>query len=233
MSDPQQYKWCKIPFQPTEEGAQSYYFQHFDTQEKIWEEPNEPYWLWDASTQNVHTSGLQMPGTAKRKPSNLALDTQMGLPTSTEPHSDGKEPATNEPDPDYQGYNPKIHGSYDPTAPYAKFHEQKRVEETMSQGGAMAAQTGPIPSYDSMGNFNRFTGGFQTADQSTERHNDQNKSARQLNAYFDVDGAANQYDGRSLKEERRSQKLSKKEIKELTSKRRERKEKKRLDFYKS
>lgn len=54
-----------------------------------------------------------------------------------------------------------------------------------------------------------------------------------MNAYFDVDAAANMHDGRSLKEERRNEKLSKKQIKELADKRRAKKEKKRMDFYKS
>jgi hypothetical protein len=54
-----------------------------------------------------------------------------------------------------------------------------------------------------------------------------------MGAFFDVDAAANAHGGRSLKEERRNQTLSKKQIKELAAKRREKKEKKRMDFYKS
>ena len=83
------------------------------------------------------------------------------------------------------------------------------------------------------GTFNRFTGEYQTADKSTERHNDYNKSGRQMGSYFDVDAAANAHDGRSLKDERRNEKLSKKQIKEMAEKRRAKKEKKRMDFYKS
>ena len=66
-----------------------------------------------------------------------------------------------------------------------------------------------------------------------EQHDDHHKSGRQMGAFFDVDAAANAHGGRSLKEERRNQQLSKKQIKELAAKRREKKEKKRMDFYKS
>jgi hypothetical protein len=66
-----------------------------------------------------------------------------------------------------------------------------------------------------------------------EQHDDYHKSGRQMGAFFDVDAAANAHGGRSLKEERRNQTLSKKQIKELAAKRREKKEKKRMDFYKS
>ena len=134
---------------------------------------------------------------------------------------------------EYQGYNPKIHGNYDPKAPYAQWHKQKAAREQAIKDQAVAAHTGQADGYGAVGAFNRFSGGFQTADKSAERHDDANKSGRQLNAFFDVDAAANSHEGKSLKEERRSQKLTKKEIAELTKKRRDKKEKKRMDFYKS
>lgn len=179
-----------------------------DTQESRWEEPGEPYWLWDAARQTVYESGLIQPTTAQVK--------------------------ANQPDPEYTGYNPKIHGDYDPNAPYAQYHEQKHEQEE-------AVGRHPVPvfyppgsaEYGSTGTFNRFTGAYQGGDQSTERHSDSAKSGRQMGAYFDVDAAANAHDGRSLKEERRNEKLSKKQIKELAEKRRAKKEKKRMDFYKS
>lgn len=58
-------------------------------------------------------------------------------------------------------------------------------------------------------------------------HNDENKSKRQMTAFFDVDAAANSHDGRSLKAERRGKTLSKKELKAFKEKRREKKEEKR------
>lgn len=54
-----------------------------------------------------------------------------------------------------------------------------------------------------------------------------------MNAFFDVDSAANSHDGRSLKEERRNNKPSKKEVAEMNQKRKEKKQAKRLAFLKS
>lgn len=134
---------------------------------------------------------------------------------------------------EYQGYNPKIHGNYDPNAPYAKWHQQKRETEQAAQAYQQAAP-GQAAAPIVAGSFNRFTGAFQAGEQSTaEHHSEFNRSGRQLNAYFDVDAAANSHEGRSLKEERRTQKLSRKQIKELNEKRREKKEQKRMAFYKS
>ena len=181
-----------------------------DTQESSWEEPPEPFWLWDAEKQTLDDNGLQYPAV-----------------TSAQTASD-------EIDPEYTGYNPKIHGSYDPNAPYAQYHDKKREEEA----GVSHIATGmsiPAPSgeYATTGTFNRFTGNFQGGEKSAELHSDLAKSGRQMGSYFDVDAAANAHDGRSLKEERRNEKLSKKQIKELAEKRRAKKEKKRMDFYKS
>ena len=138
-------------------------------------------------------------------------------------------------DPDYQGYNPKVHGSYDPNAPYAQFHRQRMEdeEELANPSLAVSQPIGVDADYATAGTFNRFTGAYQTEDKSADRHNDANKSNRQLNAFFDVDAAANAHEGKSLKAERQQQKLSKKEIKELSEKRRAKKEKKRMDFYRT
>lgn len=180
-----------------------------DTQVSQWEEPNEPYWLWDATRQVIDESGLQYPKSAP-------------------------QPEANKMDPNYSGYNPKIHGHYDPNADYAQYHEKKHeVEDGIQQAPLGMVLPAPGTEYTIAGTFNRFTGSFQDADKNSDRHNDFNKSGRQMGAYFDVDAAANAHDGRSLKEERRNEKLSKKQIKELAEKRRAKKEKKRMDFYKS
>lgn len=166
---------------------------------------------------NVHPAGLQYPSMQQ---------TKEHVPSPAH---------KSEPGADYQGYNPRIHGNYDPNAPYAKFHEQKHASEEQSAipiDSSIPTQMG-LAEYTATGTFNRFTGGFQTAEKSAERHDDYNKSGRQLNAFFDVDAAANAHGGKSLKDERRQQKLSKKEIQELSRKRREKKEKKRLEFYRS
>lgn len=185
-----------------------------DTFASQWEEPNEPYWLWNSTTQDYDASGLQNS-------------------TSTAASASAKQPSSTGVDPNYTGYNPKIHGNYDPNAPYAQYHNKKREEEAKAQQIAQGTYAPSSTAYVTSGNFNRFTGNFQDPSQSAERHNDNNKSGRQMNAFFDVDAAANMHDGRSLKEERRNEKLSKEQIRELAKARKEKKLKKRMDFYRS
>ncbi|KAH9825428.1 WW domain protein [Teratosphaeria destructans] len=186
---------------------------HFDTRQTQWQEPNEPYWVWDALRQTVHASGLQQP--------------------SNREHPATSAPPSSEPEPEGERYNPAIHGNYDPTAPYAKRYEDKRraqVEEEVYGPSVRARQS---TGYAAVGAFNRFSGAFQTSDKSADRHNDYNKSGRQMRNFFDVDAAANVHGGKSLKDERRQAKIGKKELHALKKKKREKKEKKRLDFYKS
>ncbi|KAL4753772.1 hypothetical protein BDW72DRAFT_190738 [Aspergillus terricola var. indicus] len=121
------------------------------------------------------------------------------------------------------GYNPAIHGDYDPTAPYAQHYERQEDGVHVGPGVGMVNAAG----YEAVGAFNRFTGRWQAASLNPEYHNDENKSRRQMNAYFDVDAAANAHDGRSLRAERSAKKLSKKELKMFKDKRREKKEEKR------
>ncbi|KAL9620926.1 MAG: hypothetical protein Q9160_004579 [Pyrenula sp. 1 TL-2023] len=120
------------------------------------------------------------------------------------------------------GYDPAIHGDYDPEADYAKPHEPSATEAAAAEGVA-----DPTNAYAATGQFNRFTGRWQAADLIPENFNDENKSKRQMNAYFDVDAAANSHDGRSLKAERAGKKLSRQEVKAFKDKRREKKEEKR------
>lgn len=120
------------------------------------------------------------------------------------------------------GYNPAIHGDYDPTAPYAQ-----QYEPSNANASAAAPGTDPSAMYTATGAFNRFTGRWQAEDLNPERYNDENKARRQMHAFFDVDAAANSHDGRSLKAERSAKKLTKKELKAFKEKRRERKEEKR------
>ncbi|RDW60037.1 hypothetical protein BP5796_11643 [Coleophoma crateriformis] len=126
-----------------------------------------------------------------------------------------KEPATTRP---AGGYDPSIHGDYDPTAWYAQ------PAEVEAQPGP---STDPAAQYTATGQFNRFTGRWQAADLNPENFNDENKSKRQMNAFFDVDAAANSHDGRSLKAERSGKKLSKTELKQFKEKRKAKKEEKR------
>lgn len=135
------------------------------------------------------------------------------VPEATAVVGDPPLPLEDEPDPNLT-YNPAIHGDYDPTAPYAQ------------QNNTASAQT---DEYVARGAFNRFTGKFQPASSRRvpENYNDENKSRRQMEFYFDVDAAASTHDGRSLKAERQTRKLSRKEVREFQEKRKARKEEKR------
>ena len=119
----------------------------------------------------------------------------------------------------YGGYDPSIHGDYDPTAPYAQ--EAQTSEEAASQ------PLDPSTVYAATGAFNRFTGKWQAAALTPENFNDENKSKRQMSAFFDVDAAANSHNGKSLKAERSGKKLTKQELKAFKEKRKEKKEEKR------
>ena len=132
-----------------------------------------------------------------------------------------RAPGTDDPPPNrvHRGYNPAIHGDYDPTAPYAR--EAQDGEEALSQ------PTDPEAVYAATGAFNRFTGKWQPHTLTPENFNDENKSKRQMSAFFDVDAAANSHNGKSLKAERSGKKLTKQELKAFKEKRKERKEEKR------
>lgn len=140
---------------------------------------------------------------------------------------------------DYVGaagsYNPAIHGSYDPNADYAVAARQ--AEEARHAVASVSAPRPPVANQNAVGepfeavaHFNRFTGKFVNPEthpsQTAEAHSDAAKAYRQQNAYYDVD--AHQHDGRSLKEERRNKKPTKKEVQAYNKKRREKKEEKRL-----
>lgn len=172
-------------------NAQAFYFYNRFTGLSQWENPRVP----DAT----------VPGTAPGTASSSA---------GVVPEPPKKK------DPVLGGYNPAIHGDYDPTASYAQQYEEQQQE---TAGPALD----PSAAYAATGTFNRFTGRWQASSINPENYNDENKSRRQMNAFFDVDAAANSHDGRSLKAERSAKKLSKKELKMFKEKRREKKEEKR------
>lgn len=167
---------------------QAYFFYNRFTNETTWDNPRLPKATASSS------SDAQAPA----------------APGTAEPPKNERPPAG--------GYNPAIHGDYDPNAWYAK-----NAEENPDQDQGVDAAS----AYAAIGSFNRFTGRWQAADQNPERHNDEAKSKRQMNAFFDVDAAANSHDGRSLKAERSGKKPSKAELKAFKEKRRAKKEEKR------
>jgi len=175
-------------------NAQAYYFYNRFTQASQWTNPRVP----DAEPK--------APGVGKYDRIAAAPGTASSLPDQPQLHG---------------GYNPAIHGDYDPNASYAaaSTHDPSSAE-------LPSASTGP-EIYTATGVFNRFTGKWQPHDINPDNHNDENKSRRQMSAFFDVDAAANSHDGKSLKAERSGKKLSKAEVKAFKEKRKEKKEEKR------
>ena len=136
------------------------------------------------------------------------------------------EPRTRRP---HGGYDPAIHGNYDPNADYA-MEARESAEKAITAADAAGSTT--IPDYSAAGHFNRFTGKWQSESQRAENYSDEAKSTRQMNAFFDVDAAANSHSGRSLKAERANRKLTKQELKTFKEKRKEKKEEKRRAWLK-
>ncbi|KAI1134172.1 hypothetical protein F5Y05DRAFT_242267 [Hypoxylon sp. FL0543] len=171
---------------------------------------------WDATNQAYFFHNRFTNETTWENP-RLRNNNAATSASTSQPQPGAAEPPTNEPLP-AGGYNPAIHGDYDPNAWYAKSSENASGQD---QG------LDPAAAYAAMGTFNRFTGRWQAADLNPERHNDESKSRRQMSAFFDVDAAANSHDGRSLKAERSGKKPTKAELKQFKEKRRAKKEEKR------
>lgn len=149
------------------------------------------------------------------------------------------------------GYNPKIHGSFDPKADYAKQWRKDQEDEENAAAAAKAAITAQYEAKSSAyngsnnrrnsgddltsaGTFNRYNGRFQGSDVNPDRYSQQNQASRQLNAYGgNLEAAANSHGGRSLKEERRKQRVSKEQIQAYKQKREERKRARDLAWYRS
>ncbi|CAG8962012.1 hypothetical protein HYFRA_00014120 [Hymenoscyphus fraxineus] len=177
----------------------------------VWEESAQAFYFY-----NRFTGASQW--TNPRVPEADAAIPQPGPPGVATPVAT----ATNSPPPPaaITGYNPAIHGDYDPTAWYAQ-------PNAAAEASASAGQADQTDVYAATAAFNRFTGRFQNADITPDNFNDENKSKRQMNAFFDVDAAANSHDGKSLKAERSGKKLTKTELKQFKEKRKAKKEEKR------
>jgi hypothetical protein len=179
----------------------------------VWEETAQAFYFYNRFTGATQWTNPRVPEASQ------FVETAPGVPpvaiTSTAAQEDPT--ATSRP---AGGYDPSIHGDYDPTAWYAQPAVSDPADHTL-------LSSNPADAYAATGAFNRFTGRWQAADLTPENHNDENKSKRQMNAFFDVDAAANSHDGRSLKAERSGKKLSKTELKQFKEKRKAKKEEKR------
>ncbi|KAL1897717.1 hypothetical protein Sste5346_004025 [Sporothrix stenoceras] len=121
------------------------------------------------------------------------------------------------------GYNPAIHGDYDPNAWYAKGGAAPTDEElaaTAGDGAEVVAGSDPIAAAAA-------AAAAIIQDSTANRYSHDAKASRQLNSYFDVAAVSGAHDGRSLKAERSGIKPSKSELKAFKEKRRARKEEKR------
>ena len=183
-----------------------------DGWDPVWDENAQAYYFYNRFTQQSQWTNPRVPEVPQPTAPGV------GSHDRTTERAPGTEDSVPEQRP-HGGYDPAIHGDYDPTAPYAQ--ERQISDETNGQ------PADPTAIYTATGVFNRFTGKWQPHDINPENHNDENKSRRQMSAFFDVDAAANSHNGKSLKAERSGKKLSKQELKAFKEKRKERKEEKR------
>jgi len=175
----------------------------------IWEETSQAFYFYNRLTGATQWDNPRVPASAA----------QPGAPGVAPATTSQLEPPPSRP---AGGYDPAVHGDYDPDAWYANIGEPEQ-----DGGASQLGVVDPTAAYAATGAFNRFTGRWQAAELAPENHNDENKSKRQMNAFFDVDAAANSHDGRSLKAERSGKKLSKTELKQFKEKRKAKKEEKR------
>jgi hypothetical protein len=181
----------------------------------VWDANAQAFYFYNRFTQATQWTNPRVPEASSIHPPLPVQNLAPGVSASSLPLSAPPEPSTRP----AGGYDPSIHGDYDPNAWYAQPAEPDPTN--------LSQPLDPAAAYAATGAFNRFTGRWQAADLNPENFNDEAKSKRQMNAFFDVDAAANSHDGRSLKAERAGKKLSKKEVKEFKEKRKQRKEEKR------
>jgi len=197
--------------------AQAYYFYNRFTSASQWENPRVP----EATNHDrIEAVAATAPGVA------------VGLHTS---NVLAPPPGLIEPTAVAGGYNPAVHGDYDPNADYAQLSTDP-TSSTILSAVLLRPDGTPLPidgdAYAATAQFNRFTGRFQNTELKPENYNDEAKSKRQMAAFFDVDAAANTHDGRSLKKERQERKLTKEEVRAFREKKKERKEQKKRAWLK-
>ncbi|KAK5058828.1 hypothetical protein LTR84_011092 [Exophiala bonariae] len=187
--------------------------QQDDGWDALWDEQAQAFYFFNRFTNTSQWDNPRIPEAATQQPPPPGADNW----TSARP-----DPA---PTKRVGGYDPSIHGDYDPNADYAKVYETGSSTDTT--GAGLPGSSSVADSYAATGSFNRFTGKWQRGDLNPDNFSDEQKSRRQMNAFFDVDAAANSHDGKSLRAERANKKLSKAELKAFKEKRREKKEEKR------
>lgn len=184
-----------------------------DGWDPVWDDTTQAYYFYNRFTLQSQWTNPRVPDATQPAAPGVGNYDRM---VDRAPGTEEPAPAPQRP---YGGYDPAVHGDYDPTASYAQ------EQQAPPDGTGPLADLAAI--YTATGVFNRFTGKWQPHDINPENHNDENKSKRQMSAFFDVDAAANSHNGKSLKAERSGKKLSKQELKAFKEKRKEKKEEKR------
>jgi WW domain len=188
-----------------------------DGWDPVWDEKAQAFYFYNRYTEVSQWENPRIPTITEPAPPGVGNHDRIEPPPTGDLPTEAEKPAG--------GYDPAIHGDYDPNADYAKASQEPNDGDLAALHPPGTLDSGDA--YAATGNFNRFTGKWQVAALNPENFNDENKSRRQMNAYFDVDAAANSHDGKSLKAERSGKKLTKQELKAFKDKRRERKEEKR------
>lgn len=182
----------------------------------FWHHEANSWWFYNRYTGVCSPDNPRVPGSA------VAMPATAQVPVVPAPSDNNPGGTISDPTSIAGGYNPAIHGSYDPNAWYAR-----NTRAAIAQEAAATQIQNGYQGYATAAYFNRATGQWQMPEMGAERHSDDAKSRRQMNAYFDIDAAANQHDGRSLKAERAGKKPTKAELKAFKEKRRAKKEEKR------
>lgn len=191
--DPEEGELPPLPPGPPPDTQES-----SDGWEAVWEVSAGAYYFYNRFTRETTWTNPRVPPVSTDKqPDTYDSGTS----------SDQQPPARS-----HGGYDPSIHGDYDPTAPYAQ------RDKSPSPSGDQ---------YTNQASFNRFTGNFNQQAFNTEQYSEENKSRKQMEYFFDVDAAANSHNGKSLKAERQAKKLTKKEVKAFKEKNRLKKEEKK------
>ncbi|KAL8950034.1 MAG: hypothetical protein Q9222_003894 [Ikaeria aurantiellina] len=191
-----------------------------DGWDPLWDESAQAYYFYNRFSGISQWTNPRVPESQQPGPPGVGSHDRIP-PVARAPGTTTLPPQTQRPR--TGGYDPAIHGDYDPTAPYAQEYQDPDEENPSASNAA----TGGDAEYAATGTFNRFTGKWQASTITPDNHNDENKSKRQMNAYFDVDAAANSHNGKSLKAERSGKRLTKQELKAFKEKRKEKKEEKR------
>ncbi|RMZ80234.1 hypothetical protein DV738_g2900, partial [Chaetothyriales sp. CBS 135597] len=138
-----------------------------DGWQPIWDEAAQAFYFYNRFTQVTQWENPRVPNASQE--------------TATHPIASNHDRGTGSVAPSTGGYNPAIHGDYDPNADYARVHQATGS----GAGGAELAGADVAEAYAATGAFNRFTGRWQGADFTPDRFSEEAKSKRQMHAFFD------------------------------------------------